>query len=210
VKQSGVWPRLASGCSTGNSASGFTLLEILVVLVVLGILVVGLAQGLHLGMQVWDRQGRALGAVGELDAADRTLRGLIAQMDPGGHVEMSDIDGTDQTLRFTTLLPAASGALPTQRAEVMLLVDQQHRLVLRWTPSPHVVPLVPVVSNETILFTGVDRLAISYKSAAPAAAWQTEWQSPIPPSLVRIRIGFSRSDARRWPDIVAAPMRERG
>jgi general secretion pathway protein J len=100
--------------------------------------------------------------------------------------------------------------LPTQRAEVMLLVDQQHRLVLRWTPSPHVVPLVPVVSNETILFTGVDRLAISYKSAAPAAAWQTEWQSPIPPSLVRIRIGFSRSDARRWPDIVAAPMRERG
>ncbi len=210
MKQSGVSPNLAIGRSASSNDSGFTLLEILVVLVVLGFLVVGLTQGLHLGMQVWDRQGRALGAVAELDAADRTLRGLIEQMDPGGRVEMSDIEGTDRTLRFTTVLPAASGALPTQRAEVMLLVDRQHRLVLRWTSSLHVVPLVSVAPNETILFTGVDGLAISYKSSGPAAAWQTEWRSSIPPSLVRIRIGFSRSDARRWPDIVAAPMRERG
>lgn len=95
-----------------DRTTGFTLLELLVVLVVLGFLMVGLAEGLHLGVQFWDRQRQAMDAVSELDATDRALRRLIEQMDPGGRIEMSDIDGTARTLRFTTQLPDAAGALP--------------------------------------------------------------------------------------------------
>jgi general secretion pathway protein J len=196
--------------SAGGSTSGFTLLELLVVLAVLGFLMVGLAQGLHLGITLWARQQRGLDAVGELDATDRTLRGLIEQMDPGGRVEMSDIDGTAQTLRFTTQLPEAAGALPARRAEVMLMVDRLHRLLLRWTPSPHVVPLVAVRPVETVLLDGVDHIQISYKPPAPGASWQTDWQNPIPPLLVRIHIAFAPTDPRNWPDLVASPMRARG
>lgn len=194
----------------GCHASGFTLLELLVVLVVLGFLVVGLTQGLRFGVQVWHRQGRVLDSVSELDAADRTLRHLIEQMDPGGRYEASDITGTDQTLRFTSELPAAAGEWPAQRAEVMLFVDRQHRLVLRWAPSLHVMSLVPLKPDETILLSGVDRLQFSYKAPAPAAPWQTTWQLPVPPLLVRVHIGFAPSDPREWPDIVVQPMRERG
>ena len=197
------------GVSDGGTA-GFTLLELLVVLVVLGFLMVGLAQGLHLGLQLWNRQQKALDAVSELDATDRALRGLIEQMDPGGRIEMSDIDGTARTLRFTTRLPEAAGALPTRRAEVMLLVDRLHRLMLRWTPSLHVVPLAPVRPIETVLLSGVDHIEIGYRSGAPAARWETDWQNPIPPLLVRIHIAFAPADPRLWPDIVAAPLRERG
>jgi len=190
--------------------AGFTLLELLVVIMVLGFLMVGLAQGLHLGVQLWDRQRQALDGVSELDATDRALRGLIEQMDPGGRIEMADIDGTARTLRFTTRLPEAAGALPTRRAEVMLLVDRLHRLLLRWTPAPHVVPLVPVRPVETVLLSGVDHIEISYRSGAPAARWETDWQDPIPPMLVRIHIAFAPADPRVWPDIVSTPMRERG
>jgi general secretion pathway protein J len=194
----------------GGGMAGFTLLELLVVLAVLGFLMVGLAQGLHLGVRLWDRQRQALDAVSELDATDRALRGLIEQMDPGGRIEMPDIDGTAQTLRFTTRLPEAAGALPTRRAEVMLLVDRLHRLLLRWTPSPHLVPLAPVRPVETVLLRGVDHIEISYRSSAPAAGWTADWQDPIPPLLVRIHIAFAPADPRIWPDIVATPMRERG
>ena len=193
-----------------DRTTGFTLLELLVVLAVLGFLMVGLAQGLHLGIQLWNRQQQALDAVSELDATDRALRGLIEQMDPGGRAEMSDIDGTARTLRFTTRLPEAAGALPTRRAEVLLLVDRMHRLMLRWTPSLHVTPLVPAVPVETELLRGVDHIEISYRAATPAAGWQADWQNPIPPLLVRIHIAFAPPDPRIWPDIVAAPMRERG
>jgi len=195
---------------TGRRSPGFTLLEILVVLVVLGFLMVGLTQGLRLGVQVWDRQRRTLDGVGELDATDRALRGLIEQMDPGGRIEMSDIDGTDRTLRFTTRLPEAAGALTTRRAEVLLLVDRAHRLLLRWTPSPHGVPLVPVRPIETVLLDSVDHIEISYKSTAAAAGWERDWESPIPPLLVRVHIAFAPADPRHWPDLIATPMRERG
>ena len=204
--------RVAAGTvgATSGDMRGFTLLELLVVLVVLGFLMVGLAQGLHLGLQLWDRQRQTLDAVSQLDATDRALRGLIEQMDPGGRVEMSDIDGTPRTLRFTTRLPDAAGALSTRRADVMLLVDNLHQLLLRWTPSPHVLPLAPVRPNETVLLRGVDHIAISYRPDAPAAGWVANWQDPIPPLLVRIHIAFAPADPRIWPDIVAAPIRQRG
>jgi general secretion pathway protein J len=210
VRRADVPSTVVSRGGAGHRASGFTLLELLVVLVVLGLLVVGLSQGLQVGVQAWHRQERVLGSIGELDAADRTLRHLIEQMDPGGLVEPSDISGTDQTLRFTSELPASAGAWPAQRAEVMLFVDRQHRLVLRWAPSLHVVSLLPVKPDKTILLSGVYHLQISYKGSAPAAPWQRKWQSPVPPLLVRVHIGFAPSDPRHWPDIIAQPMRERG
>jgi hypothetical protein len=131
-------------------------------------------------------------------------------MDPGGRIEMAEIDGTPGSLHFTTMLPMAAGAMPTRRAEVMLLVDRLHRLMLRWTPSSHAAPLVPVVPEETVLLSGVDHIEFSYRSVLPAAGWQADWQNPVPPGLVRVHIAFARDDPRTWPDIIAAPMRERG
>ena len=207
-------PRLRAAAPARNTmrrAAGFTLIEILVVLVVLGFLMVGLTQGMRLGVQVWDRQRRSLDAISELDATDRALRGLIEQMDPGGRIEMSDIAGTNRTLRFITRMPEAAAALQTRRAEVMLLVDPRHRLMLRWTPSPHGTPLVPATRPvETLLLDGVDHIEISYKPTAPAAPWENTWDSPIPPLLVRVHIAFAADDPRHWPDLVATPMRERG
>ena len=63
---------------------GFTLLELLVALAVLGLLMAGLVQGLRLGVSVWTTQTKRLAASGHLDLTDRTLRTLIARMDPGG------------------------------------------------------------------------------------------------------------------------------
>ena len=195
---------------SGSDTSGFTLLEILVVLVVLGLLFVGLTQGLGVGLQSWDRQRRIQDSVSGLDATDRALRGLIEQMDPGGRMEMSDVEGTPRTLQFTTELPQAAGALSTRRAELMLLVDSRHRLLLRWASSPHFVPITPAPPVETVLLTGVDHIDLSYKSTGPAAGWQTSWSGSVPPMLVRIHIGFPPNDPRLWPDLVAAPMLQRG
>ena len=195
---------------THPCSSGFTLLELLVALTVLGLLTTGIAHWLHRGLQLWNNQQREIYAVSELDATGRTLRQLIEQMDPGGRFEMAKIDGTAHALRFTTQLPAAASVSPARRADVLLVVDRQHRLLLRWTPSPHVVPLATTRPVETVLLDGVDHVQISYKPRGPGAAWQTEWQYPIPPLLVRIHIAFAPSDPRNWPDLVAMPMRTRG
>ena len=57
--------------------AGFTLLEIMVALVVFGILVAGLAQGVQFGLRAWNGQTALIAQRGDMDAGDRALRGLI-------------------------------------------------------------------------------------------------------------------------------------
>jgi general secretion pathway protein J len=59
--------------------AGFTLIEILIALTLLGAVLVGLQQGTRLGLVAWDRQTATIHATAELDAVDRTLRALVAQ-----------------------------------------------------------------------------------------------------------------------------------
>ena len=57
--------------------SGFTLLEILVALVVLGLLMIGLTEGTRLGLRTIETQARLTDRTAGLDAVDQTLRTLI-------------------------------------------------------------------------------------------------------------------------------------
>jgi prepilin-type N-terminal cleavage/methylation domain-containing protein len=185
---------------------GFTLLEVLVVLVVTGLLLIGLTQAMRSGIDVWNRQARSVDAIGEMDSVDRVLRNLIEQMDPDARLDKPEVAGTNHWLRFTTELPAATTPLPTRRAEAVLLVDSMHHLLLRWRPKPYAELFVPAASVDTVLLSGVDHIDISYRSAADG--WLPVWDGRTLPQLVRIHIDLASDKSLRWPDIIAAPMRE--
>ncbi len=188
--------------------AGFTLLEILVALVVLSFLMLGLSQGTRFGLQALTAQGRLLEERAELDAVDRTLRRLIERMDPGGPNQAPEIQGGRSALAFTSELPAAAAGA-ARLADVALMLTGG-RLVLRWTPRLNAVRLgPPPAPQEAELLRGVERLEFSYWPATPAEGWVNAWTEGSLPELVRIRLVFPRGDRRRWPDIVAAPLRER-
>lgn len=182
----------------------------LAALVVLGFLIVGLSQGLRLGVQAYHRQSGIVAVSSELDATQRALRRLIEQMNPDSP-GMAKIEGSARALRFGTELPAAAAALPTQSVLALLHVDGAHRLVLRWSPIRHVQSLGPAPAPaDTVLLDGVDHIELAYQLPAQrGSAWVNAWDSAEPPQLVRIRIAFVQKDARRWPELVAAPMRDR-
>ena len=54
--------------------AGFTLLEVLVALVVLGFVLTGVTGGIRYGVRASQTQARLVEAQGELDAVDRALR----------------------------------------------------------------------------------------------------------------------------------------
>src|ERR1051326_567357 len=56
---------------------GFTLLEMLVALTVLGFLMVGLNEGVRTGLGMWSREARQIGSIAELDSTARILRSLL-------------------------------------------------------------------------------------------------------------------------------------
>ena len=194
-----------SASSAPGGDAGFTLLEIIVALVVLGILLVTLSRGTEFGLAAFDRQDRMIGVGGRLEAVDRTLRRLIVGLDPGTATDGDTVGGTRHGLVFRSRLPV--GVAGTV-ADLRLSVDDAHHLVLAWLPHRHAkaVGAAPPPHRE-VLLDGVDAITLDYWGDG---AWHGQWKETAPPALIRIRIVFPEGDARRWPDIVAAPARDQG
>ncbi len=194
---------LQRSASLPDRDGGFTLLEIVVALVVLGILLVTLSRGTQFGLAAFDRQDRMIGVGGRLEAVDRTLRRLIVQLDPGTGTDGDTVVGTRHVLVFRSRLPLGETGTA---ADLRLSVDDAHHLVLAWLPHRHAkaVGTPPPPHRETLL-DDVDAIDLDYWGDG---AWHGQWKEIAPPALIRIRIVFPDGDPRRWPDIVAAPARD--
>ena len=188
-----------------HAKRGFTLLEVMVALVVLGFLMIGLTQGLRFGLKAWTMQAGITAGDGDLDAVDRALRRLIEQMDPGSMRAQPLLAAGPERLTFRTELPLVATTLPTREVEAMLLVDSAHRLVLRWRQAAGLGPPPPVQTTE--LMHDVDHVAFSYlRPPAAGGGWVAVWDLRTLPVLVRIHIAFAPDGQRDWPDIIAAPI----
>jgi general secretion pathway protein J len=207
-----VRPRLANRFA-GTRQAGFTLIEILVVIVVLGLLMVGLTQGVRAGLTLWDAQSRRIGEIAELDAAARTLRTLLTGIGlspsaatPVGSTGAPEFKGSADSLAFVGDLPTGLGT--TRRADLVLAL-RQGRLLLRWTPHRHELSIAPAPEPIDVeLVRGVDRLELAYwgaPSPEQAPGWRDQWDGPGIPELIRLRLGFAKDDRRRFPDLIAAP-----
>jgi general secretion pathway protein J len=193
------------------SQRGFTLLEIVVALVVLGFLMVGLSQGVQFGLRAWDTESRMVNQRADMDGAERVLREVVSGADPGEFNDPSAFHGGARAMSFQSRLPLLAPGLPTRDVDVALGVDGQHRLVLRSTPHPHAELLgPPPPALENVLLEGIDHIELSYlRWPQQGGGWVTSWALPTLPVMLRIKLVFPEGDHRHWPDIVSSLMRSR-
>ncbi len=202
-------PRVIVRCRDG----GFTLLELLVALTVLGFLMIGLTQGVRTGLDFWNVQNRQIGTTAELDSTARVLRALLtgipiipaAAANVGGPPVATSFVGKADQLTFVGDLPTGLGG--TRRADITLALSGG-RLVLLWSPRRHELTGAKPAPAKTELMRGVDRLELAYwgvSSSVAAAGWLAQWDGPALPKLIRIRLTFAKGDSRHWPDFIAAP-----
>ncbi len=189
-------------------SGGFTLLELLIALTVLGFLIVGLAQGTNFGLLAWGREARLSAGADEFNTVDSTLRHVIEGADPGDDLDPAPFVGSNGTLDCITAMPSASDPTGVRRMHAILLVDAEHRLVLRWRPFVRAKRLgAPPPQTESELVRNVSRMELSYWRRG--GGWVSAWHSSDLPTLVRIRLRLLPGDAHHWPDIVAAPLLDR-
>lgn len=185
--------------------AGFTLLEIMVALVVLGLLLLALAGGVDFGLRAWTLQSHVIDRSGELQAVDGALRRLITQLDPGLDQPRANLTGAAHRLEFATSLPAPLTDGEPLAVTAALDLDGQQRLILSWLPAPHARRLAPAPTpTRSVLLSGVTRLDISYLGPN---GWQPDWSDTATPRLIKLQLAFL-SPGRSWPAIVVAPMLE--
>ena len=187
--------------------AGFTLLEILVAVVVLGFIVAGLSQATRFGINAWDVQERLSDNAAQIERLDRVLRLLIEHAVPPTSADDKMLDGQEHRIILVTRLPDEPPTQPIRRAQVAIGVDDQHRLLVRWVPHPNAVAIIPPPApQQIVLAEGVDHLDVSYRQAtADGGKWKTIWDDSALPALVTMHIVLT-STHRQIPLIEAATM----
>jgi general secretion pathway protein J len=188
----------------GAAEAGFTLLELLAALVVMGFVVVMLAQGFRFGTVLL---GRAGGHEGDTLAIERAFDHLVEQADPGVYPQPATLRGTADTLTVTTMLPAGDAALPIRADAVLLALHG--RLLLRWRAHAHVEWFGTAPGwSDTVIAEGVDHVRFAYYPRTGGPAWSSAWTDERLPALVRMTLVMAGAKAAQPPPMIAAALRE--
>jgi general secretion pathway protein J len=189
---------------------GFTLVELLVVLTLIGLIFVGLFSGLHLIGRATDASDRTSAALSDVETAQtflrRTISEAMAYLTVSAAKAPPGFAGGTQSLRFIGMLPEALRSGGPQLIEVAASPrgDGSLDLDLSWFP-----PRSDRAPIRRRLLGGAHAITFAYFGALPgvsgAKGWQQSWSGKAgPPMLVRIVVRFSPDDPRVWPDLVIA------
>jgi general secretion pathway protein J len=194
--------------------AGFSLVEMLVALVLVGLAAMLMVQGLASGRRLWADEEIRTQRGETVEAAQTLVRARVERLRPvtrfGADRPYADLEGTPDTLSFISLPPDVERPSPMRRYRLFL--DERGDLVLSSASalaSPDAGGEAAADRTDQTLMRHVEGLAIDYfgpatRGAAPG--WQPSWsQQPTPPQLVRIRLSFPAGDRRTWPDLIVAP-----
>ena len=187
---------------------GFTLLELVVAITLMGLVLVVLYSGLRLGLNGWDSGERRAEATNRLRLAHEFLRRQLTQSLTLYQINENRerrvvFTGQAEGIEFVAPMLAQLGQGGLYGIRVGLSDD---RLWVRWRPySPD--PAEAVEERETVLLQGVSGMEWAYFGperdyGADPPRWYSTWPSTERrPLLVRLNLSL-QGDV--WPDLVVA------
>lgn len=189
--------------------AGFTLMELLIAISILGLIMLTLFSGLRFGARVWDRSERHMADVGDIARVQALLRRQIGQAYPAYVVAsptQGRVDFVGEADRITILGPAPRSLAEAGRARVTFRTERAGEgLALVMDARPELAG--DAAQRSERLLTQLKRFKISYfgqASRAAPAIWHDNWPASARlPSLIRIE---AELEDGRWPPLTIAPL----
>lgn len=198
------------------ATNGFTLVELLVAMTLIGLIFVALFGGLRFGARTWEIGNARSEDSAQTEVTQSLIRRQLAQtiMLPGLDRGEFTFEGDADRLRFTAPAPTQIGLGGIYLFELFTESSEQgEQLVLRWRlHRPDLDPDSPIEDEDRktrVLIDGIEALRLRYFGDPEGERdpdWSDNWRGhEVLPTLVSIRVELPQEDRRRWPDLLVAP-----
>ena len=194
---------------------GFTFVELLVAMGLIGLMSLALVGGLRFGTRAWEGGTRQAQEAGQVERAQNLLRRQLAQplARPAGNREVSGAfaGDTDHMVFVASWFAAVGGSGLTAFQVSSGAGTSGPRLMLRWHPfrQDWDGSFSDDPERSRILLEGLEELSITYyglRRGTEDAGWSDSWvEQPGPPTLIAIEGRFAEADHKVWPRLVIAP-----
>jgi general secretion pathway protein J len=193
----------------GSRTAGYTLVELLASLIIIGLASAMMFSGVVAGRRVWEH-GDAANVAGEsVSGAQMVLRERLERAFPATRFDKiptyADFAGNANTVIF--LAPPRDIHAPSGLVRYTLALAPNGDLVLTELSDVAADPKAP--GNPLVLLHNVQQIDIGYFGVLPpdkVPAWHDQWQGRATlPLLMRVRVQFPPDDIRAWPDLLVKP-----
>ncbi len=216
-------PARPAGGSRGDRQRGFTLVELLVSIALLGLISVAMAGSLRFGARVWDTGADRGEWINRAEITQNFLRRHISQaatpraQGPAALAQEPDafndapepaFSGAPDRLRFVAPAPVQAGVGGFSRFELFISGDAESRRLVLSIELGDPGEAAPETSDARVLIDDIESAAFRYYGALEEgreADWHDEWTDPDRlPALVALQVSFPEGDRRPWPELVIA------
>ena len=203
--------------------TGFTLLELLIAMTLLGMILVLLFGGLRLGVRSWDKSQKQVDSLNTVRSLENFLRRELSQTYPylWKNVPGSRIAfvGERNKLNFVAQLPSRVGGGGLYQISVKLeQAANAQRILWKHLPVSSQMQDFSALAEapEMVLaasdFGNVEEIWLTYfgqENENTAPRWVDRWENSTRlPMLIRLQVKLTNSG--QWPDFVVAPMLSSG
>ena len=195
---------------TASRDAGFTLVELLIGLALLGVLSLLMLSGFEVTAGAWHRVDARGMAGRDRQAAENVLRDRLSQAYPAVMADAAgansvDFAGSPDRIEFLAPLPERFGARVFVRYTLFI---EGGSLRLAWTMAGRAGESEPPASAAVL--DDLSAFAIAYfgvDDPANPPHWQDRWQGRKGlPSLIRFHLDQGAGATAAWPDLMVAPL----
>ena len=189
--------------------AGYTLVELLASLIIIGLASAMMLSGISMGHRVWERADLANAAGETISGSQMLLRGRIERAFPATRYDKipTYVDFFGASNGVTFLAPPRDIHAPQALMRYTLSLAPNGDLLLTDLSDVASDPKAP--GEPLVLLHNVQQLDIAYYGVVQpdkTPSWHDQWQQrPTLPLLMRVRVQFPPDDGRSWPELLIKP-----